>query len=120
MLLLPPPQKCACCLCSFLLPFVRPYGGISWFLAGLSPTSAASLFAAALVNWERLAAGVTLDTLWLPVAADSGFCVGSVFWLLAVDVVMFAALTWYCDKVNRRGGLHGRAQQMSQAYPDLR
>jgi len=89
--------------CRFLLPFIRPYGGVSWYIAGLSPTSAASLFAAALVNWERLAAGVTLDTLWLPVTPDSSFCVGSVMWLLAVDVGLFAALTWYCDKVSYDG-----------------
>lgn len=83
----------------FLLPFIRPYGGISWYVAGLSPTSAASLFAAALVNWERLAAGVNLSTMWLPVTAESSFCVGSVMWLLAVDILLFAVLTWYCDKV---------------------
>eukprot|EP00879_Flechtneria_rotunda_P027764 GHRR01029755.1.p1 GENE.GHRR01029755.1~~GHRR01029755.1.p1 ORF type:complete len:493 (+),score=163.44 GHRR01029755.1:105-1583(+) len=83
----------------FLLPFIRPYGGLSWYLAGLSPTSAASLFAAALVNWERLAAGVTLQTMWLPLTQGSSFCVGSVMWLLAVDVVLFAILTWYFDKV---------------------
>jgi hypothetical protein len=83
----------------FLLPFIRPYGGISWYVAGLSPTSAASLFAAALVNWERLAAGVNVSTMWLPVTAESSFCVGSVMWLLAVDVLLFAVLTWYCDKV---------------------
>lgn len=91
----------AATLYRFLLPFVRPYGGISWYIAGLSPTSAASLFAAALVNWERLAAGVNADTMWLPVAAESSFCVVSVLWLLAVDVLLFALLTWYCDKVRR-------------------
>lgn len=83
----------------FLLPFVRPYGGISWYLACLSPTSAASLMAAALLNWERVAAGVTLQTLWLPVTQGSSFCVGSVLLLLAADVLLFAALTWYSDKV---------------------
>jgi hypothetical protein len=85
---------------SFLLPFIRPYGGISWYIAGLSPTSAASLFAAALVNWERLAAGVNSHTMWLPVTPESSFCVGSVMWLLALDVVLYAVLTWYCDKVS--------------------
>lgn len=83
----------------FLLPFVRPYGGLSWYLASLSPTSAASLFAASLVNWERMAAGVRWHTLWLPVTQGSGYCVGSVMWLLMVDVLLFATLTWYCDKV---------------------
>jgi hypothetical protein len=87
----------------FLLPFVRPYGGISWYLACLSPTSAASLMAAALLNWERVAAGVTLQTLWLPVTQGSSFCVGSVLLLLAADVLLFAALTWYSDKVRALG-----------------
>lgn len=91
--------------CRFLLPFIRPYGGISWYIAGLSPTSAASLFAASLVNWERLAAGVNLSTMWLPVTPESSFCVGSVMWLLAVDVLLFAVLTWYCDKVKFAMGL---------------
>lgn len=68
-------------------------------MASLSPTSAASLFAASLVNWERVAAGVTLQTMWLPVTQGSSFCVGSVLWLLAADVLLFAALTWYFDKV---------------------
>jgi hypothetical protein len=44
----------------FLLPFTQPLGGAAWFLACLSPTSAASLFAAALVNWERAALGGAL------------------------------------------------------------
>jgi hypothetical protein len=55
--------------------------------------------AAALLNWERVAAGVTLETLWLPVTQGSSFCVGSVLLLLAADVLLFAALTWYSDKV---------------------
>lgn len=109
-----PCDPCACCaICfachRFLLPFARPYGGVSWYVAGLSPTSAASLFAASLVNWERLAAGVNLSTMWLPVTPESSFCVGSVMWLLALDVVLYAVLTWYCDKVGARlGGQAGR------------
>lgn len=90
---------CLLCTTRFLLPFARPYGGVSWYLASLSPTSAASLFAAALVNWERLAAGVQWNTLLLPVNQGSGYCVGSVMWLLAVDVLLYAVLTWYFDKV---------------------
>ncbi len=92
----------------FILPFTHPYGGSSWYIACLSPTSAASLFAAALVNWERLSAGVTRETLLLPVAQESAFCVWTVYWMLAVDVVLFAVLTWYCDKVRactNMGGL---------------
>lgn len=107
---------------------MRPYGGLSWYLAGLSPTSAASLFAAALVNWERLAAGVTLDTMWLPVTPESSFCVGSVMWLMSLDVVLFALLTWYCDKVRVGGcGCEWRLQDrgkgcknMEGIFPDVR
>lgn len=100
-----------CCCCNtpcpnpaatrFILPFTRPYGGPSWFWACLSPPSAASLFAAALVNWERLAAGVTPHTLWLPVTQGGHFSVGVVYVMLAADVVLFMAAAWYCDKVGR-------------------
>ncbi|WIA08739.1 hypothetical protein OEZ85_008162 [Tetradesmus obliquus] len=102
----------------FLLPFVRPYGGISWYLACLSPTSAASLMAAALLNWERVAAGVTLQTLWLPVTQGSSFCVGSVLLLLAADVLLFAALTWYSDKVMPTSyGQHEQPDTSSSSSP---
>ncbi|KAF8072728.1 Abca17 [Scenedesmus sp. PABB004] len=84
---------------AFLLPFVRPYGGASWYWASLSPTSAASLFAAALVNWERLAAGVTVRTLWLPVTQGSAYSAGTALAMLALDVLLFGALAWYGDKV---------------------
>lgn len=94
---------CRLICCRFLLPFIRPYGGLSWYLASLLPTSAASLFAAALVNWERVAAGVQANTLWLPVTQGSGYCVGSVMWLLMMDVLLYGALTWYCDKVRVTG-----------------
>jgi hypothetical protein len=52
-----------------------------------------------LVNWERLAAGVTWDTLWLPVTPGSAFCAASVMWLLLLDVLLYALLTWYFDQV---------------------
>ncbi|GBF94218.1 hypothetical protein Rsub_06488 [Raphidocelis subcapitata] len=83
----------------FLLPFTQPLGGASWFWACLSPTSAASLFAAALVNWERLAEGITWRTLWLPVTQNSSFCAGHVLLLLAADVPLYAAAAWYLEKV---------------------
>jgi hypothetical protein len=41
-------------------------------------------------------------TLFLPVAQDSGFSAFTVLLLLAVDVVVYAALAWYCDKVGWR------------------
>ncbi|KIY93955.1 ATP-binding cassette sub-family A member 7 [Monoraphidium neglectum] len=89
----------------FLLPFTQPLGGAAWFLACLSPTSAASLFAAALVNWERAALGgalcISWATLWLPITQDSSFSAGHVLLLLAADVPLYAALTWYLDKVVR-------------------
>jgi ABC-type multidrug transport system fused ATPase/permease subunit len=52
------------------------------------------------VSWERVAAGVTRATLWLPVApGGSAFSAGSVLCMLALDVVVWGALAWYCDKV---------------------
>ncbi|PNG99270.1 ATP-binding cassette sub-family A member 5, partial [Tetrabaena socialis] len=39
----------------FVLPAVYQYGSWTWYVACLSPPSAASLFAAALVNWEKVA-----------------------------------------------------------------
>lgn len=78
---------------------IDPYGGTSWYMACLLPPSAASLLAACLVNWERVAAGINWDTWSLPVAQQSSFCVQSVFLMLALDVLLFGVLTWYCDKV---------------------
>lgn len=83
----------------FLLPVLRPYGGASWYVASLMPPSAASLFANALVNWERVADGVNWHTLSLPVVQGTRFSVATVFLMLWLDVALFAALTWYLDKV---------------------
>jgi hypothetical protein len=93
--------------CRFLLPLIDPYGGPSWYLACLLPPSAASLLAACLVNWERVAAGINWDTWDLPVAQQSGFCVQSVFSMLALDVLLYGLLTWYCDKVGGGAGAGG-------------
>lgn len=94
--LLPSPPR------SFLLPALRPFGGLSWHLACLSPPSAASLFAAALVNWERAAAGLTPATLWLPVTPAGGFSAGSALLALVLDVLLYGLLAWYLDKVRGR------------------
>lgn len=83
----------------FLLPLIQPYGGTSWFLACLSPPSAASLFAYCLINWERIAAGVTWRTWDLPVTQNTSFCVRTVMVMMLADVLLYSLLTWYGDKV---------------------
>jgi hypothetical protein len=55
-------------------------------------------------------AGITRSTLWLPVTPDSSFCAASVFWLLALDVVLYAALTWWCDKVSAAASAHASTE----------
>ncbi|KAI8469139.1 MAG: hypothetical protein J3K34DRAFT_522412 [Monoraphidium minutum] len=86
----------------FLLPFTQPLGGPAWLWACALPTSAASLFASALLSWERVSQGVTWRTLWLPVTQDSPFSAGHVLLALALDVPLWAAATWYLDKVMPR------------------
>ena len=105
-----PPLKCHRLSCthnkqrnSFLLPFTQPLGGRAWLLACLSPPGAASLFATALLGWERAAAGVTPTTLWLPVTQDSSFSAGHALLMLALDVPLFGLLTWYLDRALPQG-----------------
>ncbi|KXZ53111.1 hypothetical protein GPECTOR_7g1001 [Gonium pectorale] len=82
----------------FLAPAIYQYGGWAWYAACLLPPSAASLFAAALVNWEKVAEGITPHTLWVPISSANSFSAGSVLLLMAADVALFAGLAWYLDK----------------------
>jgi hypothetical protein len=91
-----------CCVpgCRLLLPFLLPFGGTAIYNAVcLLPPSAASLFAFGLLKWERRMQGLTLETLWLPTTQNSEFSAGNAMLMLAVDVLIFAALTWWGDKV---------------------
>ncbi|KAG2483446.1 hypothetical protein HYH03_017700 [Edaphochlamys debaryana] len=83
----------------FIMPVVYQYGSWTWYAACLAPPSAASLFANVLINWEMVAEGITLRTLWTPISSANGFCAASVLWLLALDVLLYGSLTWYLDKV---------------------
>lgn len=65
----------------------------------LLPPSAAALFVWSLLQWERRMQGLTGETLWLPATQSSDFSAGSAMVLLAADVLLFAALMWWCDKV---------------------
>ncbi|KAF5833388.1 hypothetical protein DUNSADRAFT_10320 [Dunaliella salina] len=82
----------------FLAPALAPYGGPALYWACLTPPSAASLFAGCLINWELVSQGINWNTLWLPVTPNSSWSAGSVLLLLALDVLIYAFLAWYCDK----------------------
>ncbi|KAF6258658.1 P-loop containing nucleoside triphosphate hydrolase protein [Scenedesmus sp. NREL 46B-D3] len=83
-----------------LLPYLLPFGGTTVFQAVcLLPPSAAALFVWSLLQWERRMQGLTGETLWLPATQSSDFSAGSAMVLLAADVLLFAALMWWCDKV---------------------
>jgi hypothetical protein len=91
-----------------LLPFLLPFGGTAVYNAVcLLPPSAASLFVFGLLKWERRMQGLTWQTLWLPTTQNSEFGAGNALVMLAVDVLIFAALTWWGDKV-------GAGQEESQ------
>ncbi|WIA18353.1 hypothetical protein OEZ85_009818 [Tetradesmus obliquus] len=83
-----------------LLPHTLPFGTTATFIAAcLLPPSAAALFVTSLMKWERRMQGLSLQTLWLPATQSSSFSAGSALVMLAVDALLFAALTWWADKV---------------------
>jgi hypothetical protein len=51
------------------------------------------------------------------VAQQSAFCVRTVFGMLLLDVLIYTALTWYCDKVGRRAGAPWPLGRRPQALP---
>ncbi len=89
--------------CRYLIPTFQPYGGYGWALACLLPPSSISLFAYVLVKLESAQRGVRWATLPLAVTAEYPFSAATVFQMLALDVLLYAALTWYCDKVRMSG-----------------
>ena len=76
-----------------------PYGGSGWVAACLLPPSAISLFATVLLQLEGNQRGVTWSTLHLPVTTAGSFSAATVLTMLMLDVGLYAALTWYLDKV---------------------
>ncbi|KAK9828547.1 hypothetical protein WJX72_000707 [[Myrmecia] bisecta] len=86
----------------YLIPTFQPYGGPGWVLSCLLPPSSISLFAYVLVKLESSQRGVRWSTLPLAVTAEYPFSASTVFRMLALDVVLYAALTWYFDKVVSR------------------
>jgi hypothetical protein len=88
-------------VCSLLLPFVLPFGNTTTFTATcLLLPSAAALFVTGLLKLERRMQRLSVHTLWMPVTQSSEFSAGSAMAMLAVDVLLFAALTWWADEVS--------------------
>jgi hypothetical protein len=87
-------------VCRLLLPFLLPFGGTAFFNgACLLPPSAAALFVTSLLKWERRMQGLSAQTLWTPATDNSQFSAGHAMVILALDVLLYAALTWWGDKV---------------------
>lgn len=84
------------------MPSWQPYGGPLWTAACVLPPSAVSLFSHVLLKQESIGAGLTWSSLWQVVTVEGQFRGMTVLGALALDVLLYAALTWYLDKV---GGL---------------
>ncbi len=81
------------------MPTYQPYGGYGWTLACLLPPSAISLFASVLLKLEGSQRGVRWSTIGLDMTSQYPFSASTVYRMLALDIVLYTLLTWYCDKV---------------------
>ena len=86
---------------SSLVQIIYPDGSALYWLVCLLPPSAVGLFTKALITLESGQSGLTWQTIHFDVLGNPSnpFRALDVLLMLAVDVVFFAVLTWYCDKV---------------------
>ena len=85
------------------MPTFQPYGGLGWYFACLAPPSCISLFASVLVKIEVSQQGLHWNSLGLNVTNESAypFSALTVFVMLAVDVLLYATLAFYFDRVRK-------------------
>jgi ABC-type multidrug transport system ATPase subunit len=81
-----------------------------WMLtAASSPAAAASMFAAALLRWERVSSGLTTATWVLPLNGDDGdggkggFSARSLYAALVADVVVYSLGAWLLMGASEEG-----------------
>jgi hypothetical protein len=84
------------------MPTFQPYGGWEWYLSCLSPPSALSLFANVLIKVEAGGQGLQWDSLAMSVTSESSFPFSAkvVMIALIVDIIVFAVLAAYLDRVS--------------------
>ncbi|GMH37365.1 hypothetical protein BSKO_05238 [Bryopsis sp. KO-2023] len=81
-------------------PIADQHGGPSWNAACLLPPSAIVMFARVLDTWEYQAdRGLNFETAAQSIHYEHHFSLASIFGIVLADVVIFAVLTWYLDKV---------------------
>lgn len=83
------------------MPTFQPYGGWGWYIACLFPPSALSLFANVIIRVESGVQGLHWNTLGISVTSESSFPFSAqvVIIALIVDIILYAILTAYLDKV---------------------
>ena len=84
------------------MPTFQPYGGWGWYLSCLFPPSALSLFANVLIKVEAGGQGLHWDKLGISVTSESAFPFSArvVIIALIVDILLYALLAAYLDKVS--------------------
>ena len=84
------------------MPVFQPYGGWGWYISCIFPPSAVSLFAYVLLKVEAGGQGLQWDNLSLSVTSQSSYPFNArvVFLAIIFDIVFYALLAAYLDKVS--------------------
>ena len=84
------------------MPTFQPYGGWGWYLSCVFPPSALSLFANVLIKVEAGGQGLQWSKLGIGVTSESSFPFSArvVIIALVVDIVLYALLAAYLDRVS--------------------
>ncbi len=74
-------------------------GGASWLLVCLLPGSSINQWGSALATLELAKEGITFASASLPLTKEGNVTAWGIVGVTALDCVLYAALTWYLDKV---------------------
>ena len=88
--------------CRLIVSELQPLGGRWWYVACLFPPACLNQFAFAIIRWESVQRGLTLETWRIPITPIYEFSTLSIILTLMLDVVIFSLLTWYFDKVSSK------------------
>jgi len=103
------------------MPTFQPYGGWGWYLSCLSPPSALSLFANVLIKVEAGGQGLQWDSLATSVTSEYSFPFSArvVMIALIVDIIVFAVLAAYLDRVIPPSSSAGEKHPVERCYLTL-
>ena len=74
-------------------------GGASWLLVCFLPGSSINQWGSALATLELAKEGITFASASLPLTKEGNVTAWGIVGVTALDCVLYAALTWYLDKV---------------------